>query len=99
MVVVNQMGPSSQGKCPATGWTTRVASGNNAANSAMTRGGAATSRSPLRSRTGALKVAREALTAHPSVVEAAVVAAPDERWGEVPVAFLVTQGTARSDPA
>ncbi|MHB1165836.1 MAG: AMP-binding protein [Candidatus Nanopelagicales bacterium] len=29
-----------------------------------------------------------ALTAHPQVVEAAVVAAADERWGQVPVAFV-----------
>jgi len=28
---------------------------------------------------------------HPSVLEAAVVARPDERWGEVPVAFVVTR--------
>ena len=28
------------------------------------------------------------LDAHPDVVESAVVAAPDERWGEVPVAFV-----------
>nr|WP_281248805.1 hypothetical protein [Saccharopolyspora flava] len=29
-----------------------------------------------------------ALTAHPDVVEAAVVAAPHDKWGEVPVAFV-----------
>jgi fatty-acyl-CoA synthase len=31
------------------------------------------------------------LAAHPRVLEAAVVAAPHERWGEVPVAFVTTQ--------
>ena len=30
----------------------------------------------------------QALAAHPSVTEVAVVAAPHERWGEVPVAFV-----------
>lgn len=30
----------------------------------------------------------EALTSHGAVLEAAVVAAPDEKWGEVPVAFV-----------
>jgi acyl-CoA synthetase (AMP-forming)/AMP-acid ligase II len=30
---------------------------------------------------------------HPSVVEAAVVGRPDERWGEVPVAFVVASPT------
>jgi fatty-acyl-CoA synthase len=32
-----------------------------------------------------------ALLAHPSVREAAVVARPDERWGERPAAFVVTE--------
>lgn len=36
-----------------------------------------------------------ALVAHPEVAEAAVVAAPDARWGEVPVAFVV--GTAAGE--
>ncbi|MGD0375834.1 MAG: AMP-binding protein [Streptosporangiaceae bacterium] len=30
----------------------------------------------------------QALSAHPAVSEAAVVAAPDQRWGEVPAAFI-----------
>ena len=33
-----------------------------------------------------------ALLAHPSVREAAVVGRPDERWGERPAAFVVTDG-------
>ena len=37
-----------------------------------------------------------ALAAHPSVAEAAVVAAPDERWGEVPVAFVTAAGGERA---
>src|ERR1700760_3031781 len=30
------------------------------------------------------------LAGHPDVLEAAVVAAPDERWGERPVAYVTT---------
>jgi len=41
----------------------------------------------------------QALAAHPAVLECAVVAAPDERWGEVPHAFVVLQpgATASED--
>jgi fatty-acyl-CoA synthase len=39
-----------------------------------------------------------ALVAHEDVAEAAVVGAPDERWGEVPVAFVTPRGHASPDP-
>jgi fatty-acyl-CoA synthase len=35
-----------------------------------------------------------AIQAHPDVVECAVVAAPDPRWGEIPVAIVVTHSNA-----
>jgi fatty-acyl-CoA synthase len=31
----------------------------------------------------------QVLDSHPSVVESAVIGVPDERWGEVPVAFVM----------
>ncbi|MCP2253778.1 fatty-acyl-CoA synthase [Prauserella aidingensis] len=39
----------------------------------------------------------EALTAHPAVAEAAVVAVPHERWQERPLAFVVFAGGADTD--
>ena len=39
----------------------------------------------------------EVLTRHPDIVEAAVVAAPDQRWGEVPCAFVTLRAGADPD--
>ena len=33
---------------------------------------------------------------HPAVLEAAVVARPDEKWGETPCAFVDAEATARA---
>ena len=35
---------------------------------------------------------------HPSVVEVAVVGRPDERWGEVPIAFVVVDPSTPATP-
>jgi fatty-acyl-CoA synthase len=41
----------------------------------------------------------EVLYRHPAIREAAVVAAPDEKWGEIPCAFLVLKdGAALTEP-
>jgi acyl-coenzyme A synthetase/AMP-(fatty) acid ligase len=41
----------------------------------------------------------EVLVDHRAVAEAAVVGMPDERWGEVPVAFVTPRGASTPDPA
>ena len=40
----------------------------------------------------------KAITAHPSVMECAVVSAPDTKWGEVPAAFVVLHADQTATP-
>src|SRR5215218_2405937 len=40
----------------------------------------------------------QALVAHAGIAEAAVVGQPDEKWGEVPVAFVTVRGDEPFDP-
>jgi fatty-acyl-CoA synthase len=40
----------------------------------------------------------QVIAAHPSVAEAAVVGAPDERWGEALVAFVTPRGDEAPEP-
>jgi fatty-acyl-CoA synthase len=39
----------------------------------------------------------QVLTAHPAVAEAAVVGVPDERWGEIAIAFVTARGPSPVD--
>jgi fatty-acyl-CoA synthase len=39
------------------------------------------------------------ISSHPGIAETAVVSAPDERWGEIPVAFIVIKSGASLDEA